>query len=1477
MPKFEDSLNFRFICETAKLRKIKFHFFPQTMLHLYNSQVFRGTRFGANTDAVGEVCFTTAMVSCELSLTDPSYAGQIIVFSYPLVGNHGIPDMSDLDKWDLEKHFESHKIHARGVIVLEACDSPTRNLTTLHEWLEEQNVPGLYGVHTRALVELLRDKGSVFGQICDSGVDSDDAKGGHRIDIGPSANISLESELKLFNEINFVTQVSRPDSQRFGSSLAEINLLVVDCGIKNSILRALLDPGNVFLKVVPYDADIIGELKERHYDALCISNGPGDPRVLTNLIQQLKNLIVNTNSGLSILGICLGHQLLALAAGASVRKMKFGNRGLNQSCIDLRTGAGYVTSQNHGYEVDADTLPPDWKPCFVNANDGSNEGIIHVRHKWMGVQFHPEANPGCSDTQFVLEEFVNKSKSRKMGKWTKPLIGIRKVLLLGSGGLSIGQAGEFDYSGSQAIKALQEENVEVVLINPNIATVQTTASTYYYPITPEFVTQIIEKEKPDGILLQFGGQTALNCGLALRDVLAKHNVAVLGTPLDTIVTTEDRAAFAQKMRDIGERTIDSFTVSNIQEALESAELLGYPVLVRAGFTLGGLGSGFASNAAELIVQAKTALVYSTHIIIDKSLSGFKEIEYEMVRDCQSNCIAVCNMENFDPVGIHTGDSIVVAPSQTLTNAEYFGMRATAVKVVNALGVVGECNIQFAVNPITSEHFIIEVNARLSRSSALASKATGYPLAYIAAKLSLGKLLRDIPNPMTRGSCTALFEPAMDYVVVKLPHWDFSKFSGVSRQLGTAMKSVGEVMGIGCVFEEAFMKAMRMNNIDFFEDAKWEEINTDKRIQALLTALRSDKSVEWIANETKIDVWFLHKLRKLTECTVMLSASSVYASSHISKGLLMHSKKLGFSDMQIVIAQGLQTQEATIRNLRRRYGIQSYANPIDTSAGEFKAESNYKYLSFHACDRSLDRAASGSVIVLGCGTYRIGSSCEFDWCAVNTLRTLKKQNIKCAMINHNPETVSTDYDECDFLYFEELSLETIHRIYQLENATGVIVGVGGQVPNCLAAGISQTGMKVYGSDTKNICVAEDRFQFSTLMDVHGIAQPEWTESVSESQALAFAAKTQYPVLVRPSYVLSGSAMNVACDSTQLLQFLKLATAISPEHPVVISKYFENAKELEYDAVAVSGKIINFAISEHVENAGTHSGDASLMLPAQKMYVGTLKKIRICASKIAALLDVTGAFNIQFLCKNNNIFVIECNLRASRSLPFVSKALNTNFVELATTAIMKLPTTPREISIMDTDHVCVKVPMFSYARLSGADPVCGVEMKATGEVACFASDANDAFLLALMAAGFRIPKQNILVTIGSQKHKQAFVASILELNVLNFRLFGTSGTCAFYRDFGVDMVELQKDHEKHNETNVVDFIRDHKVDLVINIPLQEKSQHVTDGFKIRRAAIDNNVPLISNLQQAEMLVEAFVHLGLRAGTTPRLLTSRASSHF
>ena len=1030
------------------------------------------------------------------------------------------------------------------------------------------------------------------------------------------------------------------------------------------------------------------------------------------------------------------------------------------------------------------------------------------------------------------------------------------ILILGSGGLRIGQAGEFDYSGSQAIKALKEEGYRTVLVNPNIATVQTDSGmadeVYLLPLNEEIVTKIIEKERPDGILLGFGGQTALNLGVALdaAGVFEKYQVKVLGTSVETIRVTEDRQLFKEALAEINVKTAVSETATTVEKALEAAERIGYPVMLRSAFSLGGMGSGKVSNKKELITRATEALCGCSQILIEEFLLGWKEIEYEVVRDCDGNTITVCNMENFDPMGIHTGESIVVAPSQTLNNEEYHLLREVAIKTVRHLGVVGECNIQYAVNPQANDYRVIEVNARLSRSSALASKATGYPLAFVAAKLSLGYRLHEIKNSVTKQT-SAFFEPALDYVVVKMPRWDINKLRSAERTIGSEMKSVGEVMAIGRSFPEALQKAIRMCNIGcsglfdypypIAQPHKEIEKATDRRLFAIAKALREGTTVEEIAKLSHIDLWFLHHIAEI-----------VAMEPHVASNM-RRAKQLGYSDKAIGKLTG-QTQEA-VRTLRIEMGLTPVVKQIDTLAGEFDAKTNYLYLTYHGSYHDIDPSEKPPLLVIGSGPYAIGSSVEFDWCAVNTARTFREHGEQTLIINSNPETVSTDYDESDRLYFEELTLERIRDIADFEKTKGIVVSVGGQIANNLALPLYQAGYPIVGTSPTQIDQAEDREKFSTLLNDLGIDQPDWAIVSSLENARNFAKRVGFPILVRPSYVLSGAAMNVLYDENELEKYLNEAAVVSPEHPVVISQFILDAKELEIDGVADQGKVVIEAISEHIENAGVHSGDATIVLPPQKLYLETVRRTKAITRQIAAALKITGPFNIQFIAKDNAIKVIECNVRASRSFPFVSKVTGHNFIKIAAEVMLKKH--QRKIyNTLDLNYVGIKTPQFSYSRLKGANPVAHVEMASTGEVACLGENFLEAFFSSWTATEQKLAGKRILVSVGGElKNKLGRELKILEQR--GYELYTTPGTHDFLSKQGVASRCLYKASQGRSP-NVVDVIKGKEVDLIINIPRSTNASALTDGFKIRRLAIDHHIPLITNLQIAIVFLHCLIDL-------------------
>ncbi|MCM1452411.1 MAG: carbamoyl-phosphate synthase (glutamine-hydrolyzing) large subunit [Clostridium sp.] len=1058
---------------------------------------------------------------------------------------------------------------------------------------------------------------------------------------------------------------------------------------------------------------------------------------------------------------------------------------------------------------------------------------------------------------------------------------IKKALLLGSGALKIGEAGEFDYSGSQALKALKEEGITTVLINPNIATVQTSDGfadqIYFLPVTPYFVEKVIAKERPDGILLAFGGQTALNCGVELQrsGVLEKYGVKVLGTPVQAIEDTEDRELFVKKLDEIGVKTIKSQAVDTVDQAIEVANTLGYPVIVRAAYALGGLGSGFCDNDQQLRALTEKALSFSPQVLVEKSLKGWKEVEYEVVRDRYDNCITVCNMENFDPLGIHTGESIVVAPSQTLSNEDYHYLRALAIKIVRHIGIVGECNVQYAFDPQSMDYRVIEVNARLSRSSALASKATGYPLAFVAAKLGLGYGLMELKNSVTKDT-SAFFEPALDYVVVKIPRWDLGKFHNVSREIGSSMKSVGEVMAIGRTFEEAIQKGLRMigqgmhgfvenKNIEIKDIDHALQAPTDKRIFVIAKAMQQGYSVDRIHELTKIDRWFLYRLQAIIDTSHELEQYDSLES--LPTELLRLAKRQGFSDFQVarsVLKESMGSGEdgnLLVRALRKKLGIVPVVKQIDTLAGEFPARTNYLYLTYNGTENDVQYLHDHrSIIVLGSGAYRIGSSVEFDWCSVNALLTVKQQGWRSVMINYNPETVSTDYDICDRLYFDELTFERVMDIYDLEQPHGTIVSVGGQIPNNLAMRLDQQGVNILGTSAKCIDNAEDRHKFSAMLDRLGIDQPRWRELTSLEDIEDFIDEVGYPVLVRPSYVLSGAAMNVCHNDDELKRFLRMAANVSKQHPVVVSAFIQNAKEIEMDAVAKNGEIIAYAISEHIEFAGVHSGDATIQFPAQKLYVETMRRIKKVSSQIAKALEITGPFNIQFLAKNNDIKVIECNLRASRSFPFVSKVLKINFIDLATRGMLGLDVQKPHKNAFDLDYVGIKASQFSFQRLQGADPVLGVDMTSTGEVGCIGIDSQEAILKSMLAVGQRIPKHSVLLSTGTPRQKSAMLDAAHMLHNHGYTIYATSGTCQFLNDNGIPAIRVYWPSQPDMHPQALELLHNKQIDMVVNIPKNQSSTELSNGYKIRRAAIDLNIPLLTNARLASAFIEAFCTLKL-----------------
>ncbi|GAB7361765.1 hypothetical protein MBLNU230_g1809t2 [Neophaeotheca triangularis] len=1485
-----------------------------------------GTSFGAHRSVSGELVFQTGMVGYPESITDPSYRGQILVVTFPLVGNYGVPSREEMDPLlkDLPAHFEAAEIHISGLVVASYCGEDYSHYlatSSLGTWLKEQNVPAVCGVDTRALTKRIREKGSMLGRLLmqngtkkisaptgaltPSGTQTPNGIATPAVTPGPqqlangingyfkSKEVATYEEISWYdpNTENLVANVStakpkiyspNPSNALKHPSGRPVRVVCVDVGLKFNQLRCLVSRG-VEVEVVPWDYDF-PKLAGNEYDGLFISNGPGDPAMMSDTVKHIASAMEEAR--VPIFGICLGHQLLARAAGAKTLKMKFGNRGHNIPCTSLVSGKCYITSQNHGYAVDADSLPSGWAELFINANDQSNEGIRHVSRPYFSVQFHPESAPGPRDTEFLFDVFidtivksVNEPKTMEQpvvfpggnaaeNAALKPRVDVKKVLVLGSGGLSIGQAGEFDYSGSQAIKALKEEGIYTILINPNIATIQTSKGladkVFFLPVNADFVRKVIKSERPDAIYCTFGGQTALQVGIQLKDEFEALGVKVLGTPIDTIITTEDRELFARSMESINAPCAKSKSANNVEEALACVDSIGYPVIVRAAYALGGLGSGFAENKAQLLDLCNKAFAASPQILVERSMKGWKEIEYEVVRDANDNCITVCNMENFDPLGIHTGDSVVVAPSQTLSDEDYNMLRTTAVRVIRHLGVVGECNIQYALNPESREYCIIEVNARLSRSSALASKATGYPLAFIAAKLGLNIPLNEIKNTVTKVTC-ACFEPSLDYVVVKIPRWDLKKFTRVSTLLGSSMKSVGEVMAIGRSFEEALQKAIRSvdpSNLGFNETTALMSIDVDTELQtpsdqrmfALANAMHGGYSVEKIWELTKIDRWFLTKLKGLSDFSKEMQT---YGVDSVTTKQFRRAKELGFSDKQLALFW--DSNEAHVRRSRIEEGIVPVVKQIDTVAAESPAFTNYLYLTYNGNENDIAFEDRG-VMVLGSGVYRIGSSVEFDWCSVRAVRTLRDSGYKTVMVNYNPETVSTDYDEADRLYFENITLETVLDIYQLENSSGVILSMGGQTPNNISLPLYRANVKILGTSPEMIDTAENRYKFSRMLDRLGVDQPEWKELSSIDEAKDFCKRVKYPVLVRPSYVLSGAAMNTVYSEHDLAAYLAQAAAVSKEYPVVITKYIEGAKEIEMDAVARNGSMIGHFISEHVENAGVHSGDATLILPPQDLDPETVRRIEDATRKIGDALNVTGPYNIQFIAKDNDIKVIECNVRASRSFPFVSKVMGCDLISLATKAMTGIPLKEYPPLTVPPDYVGVKVPQFSFSRLSGADPVMGVEMASTGEVACFGRTKYEAYIKGLIATGFKLPKKNILLSIGSFKDKVEMLPSIEKLHKLGYKLFATAGTADFLEEHGLDVqfLEALQDEDQRTEYSLTHALANNLIDLYINLPssnqFRRPANYMSKGYRTRRMAVDYQTPLVTNVKNAKILVEA-----------------------
>jgi len=1435
-------------------------------VHLEDGTTLTGRSFGSHESVDGEVVFTTGMVGYSESLTDPSYQGQILTLTQPMVGNYGVPCRNTMDEYGLPKYFESNRIHCSALLVQDYSHhySHWNAASGLGDWLKEEGVPGIEGLDTRMLTKKIREKGVLLG----------------RIEIDLNAPAPDFTKMANPNELHLVDEVSVKTPVVYGKG-NKTKIIAVDGGMKYNIIRQLVKR-DVELTVVPWNYPFADDMHK--YDGLFLSNGPGDPTMCETTIKELEKVVTCPPEEVKpIFGICLGNQLMGLAAGGTAEKLPFGNRGQNQPVLNHQTGECYITPQNHGFHINCSTLKPGWKTLFTNANDGSNEGIAHETRPYFTAQFHPEASSGPTDTEFMFDVFLEacSKPTEKIifptRKPPPPRPKVKKLLMLGSGGTSIGQAGEFDYSGGQAIKALKEEGMEVVLMNPNIASVQTNTDeksvskadhVYFLPVTPDFVEQVIKKEKPDGIIISMGGQTALNCAVEMYEAgtLQKHNVEVLGTSIPVVIDTEDRQLFSDRLNEINESIAESYTTTTIEGAVEHSKKVGFPCMIRSAFALGGLGSGICTDEDHLRDMTAKALSVSPQVLVEKSMLGWKEVEYEVVRDSHDNCVTVCNMENFDPLGIHTGDSIVMAPSQTLSNEEYHMLRETAIRVVRHLGIIGECNIQYALHPTSLEYAIIEVNPRLSRSSALASKATGYPLAFVAAKLCLGIPMTEVTNAVTKKT-QACFEPSLDYIVTKIPRWDMSKFQGVSTEIGSAMKSVGEVMSIGRTMEESIQKALRMVDpslVGFYPNVRVDSVEelkhalavpTDKRIHAIAQALYDKTlSVKEIHDITKIDEWFLRRLEAIVKTWDKMSTTA--SLENMTDSLMIESKQNGFSDIQI--ANCISSTEEDVRQKRKASGIIPHTKQIDTLAAEYPADTNYLYMTYHGSEDDVG-SADGGVIVLGSGAYRIGSSIEFDWCGVSAIRALRQMGHHATVINYNPETVSTDYDECDRLYFEELSRERVLDIYERDASDGVIVSVGGQIPNGLAIPLDAAGVKILGTPASMIDNAEDRMKFSDMIDDIGVQQPRWSELSNTESALEFAKDVGYPVLVRPSYVLSGAAMNVAWDDEELRACLEEAATVSKEHPVVISDFIEGAVEIEMDGVGRNGELIAAAIHEHIENAGVHSGDATLVLPAQDLSAYTKERVRDASRKIAKQLNITGPVNIQFVAKGTDVMCIECNVRASRSFPFVSKTMNVDYIEAATKAIMGHPTDDMNLPTLETrdrpnGYVGVKCPMFSFTRLRGSDPVLGVEMASTGEVACFGKTKEEAFLKALLSTNFQIPNKNVMLSV-QESLQEDVTHCAYQLHELGYTLYATKDTAEVLERNRVpcQIVSYPSERGTVEGLNVVDMLKNNKIGLVINIPTHE-SKRLDDNYQMRRTAVDYGIPLLTNMNLVKVFTNA-----------------------
>uniref|UniRef100_A0A2K6LCS4 Carbamoyl-phosphate synthase [ammonia], mitochondrial n=1 Tax=Rhinopithecus bieti TaxID=61621 RepID=A0A2K6LCS4_RHIBE len=1353
----------------------------------------KGYSFGHPSSVAGEVVFNTGLGGYPEAITDPAYKGQILTMANPIIGNGGAPDTTALDELGLSKYLESNGIKVAGLLVLDYSKDYNHWLATksLGQWLQEEKVPAVYGVDTRMLTKIIRDKGTMLGKIEFEGQPVDF--------VDP-------------NKQNLIAEVSTKDVKVYGKG-NPTKVVAVDCGIKNNVIRLLVKRG-AEVHLVPWNHDFT----KMEYDGILIAGGPGNPALAEPLIQNVRKILESDRKE-PLFGISTGNLITGLAAGAKTYKMSMANRGQNQPVLNITNRQAFITAQNHGYALD-NALPAGWKPLFVNVNDQTNEGIMHESKPFFAVQFHPEVTPGPTDTEYLFDSFFSLIKKGKGTTITSVLpkpalvasrVEVSKVLILGSGGLSIGQAGEFDYSGSQAVKAMK-----------------------YNTMT------FINKDKNDF--------------QKMRGVLKEYGVKVLGTSVESIMATEDRQLFSDKLNEINEKIAPSFAVESVRIPCFGE--------TRALFALGCRENDFSC----LII---IAFAMTNQILVEKSVTGWKEIEYEVVRDADDNCVTVCNMENVDAMGVHTGDSVVVAPAQTLSNAEFQMLRRTSINVVRHLGIVGECNIQFALHPTSMEYCIIEVNARLSRSSALASKATGYPLAFIAAKIALGIPLPEIKNVVS-GKTSACFEPSLDYMVTKIPRWDLDRFHGTSSRIGSSMKSVGEVMAIGRTFEESFQKALRMchPSIEGFTprlpmNKEWpsnldvrKELSepSSTRIYAIAKAIDDNMSLDEIEKLTYIDKWFLYKMRDILNMEKTLKGLN---SESITEEILKRAKEIGFSDKQISKCLGLT--EAQTRELRLKKNIHPWVKQIDTLAAEYPSVTNYLYVTYNGQEHDINFDDHG-MMVLGCGPYHIGSSVEFDWCAVSSIRTLRQLGKKTVVVNCNPETVSTDFDECDKLYFEELSLERILDIYHQEACGGCIISVGGQIPNNLAVPLYKNGVKIMGTSPLQIDRAEDRSIFSAVLDELKVAQAPWKAVNTLNEALEFAKSVDYPCLLRPSYVLSGSAMNVVFSEDEMKKFLEEATRVSQEHPVVLTKFIEGAREVEMDAVGKDGRVISHAISEHVEDAGVHSGDATLMLPTQTISQGAIEKVKDATRKIAKAFAISGPFNVQFLVKGNDVLVIECNLRASRSFPFVSKTLGVDFIDVATKVMIgenvdEKPLPTLDHPIIPADYVAIKAPMFSWPRLRDADPILRCEMASTGEVACFGEGIHTAFLKAMLSTGFKIPQKGILIGI-QQSFRPRFLGVAEQLHNEGFKLFATEATSDWLNANNVPATPVawpSQDGQNPSLSSIRKLIRDGSIDLVINLP-NNNTKFVHDNYVIRRTAVDSGIPLLTNFQVTKLFAEA-----------------------